>query len=169
LLDPWISPLKLLISMTAPDQRNRVFCSVGEGDSRSPLPRLPGRLRRLPKGSPLLARFSAKPAANAASKGEISQFDFARRQAQPTPMAERLSFCLIDFKSFISPEQRWHRPRCSSPANESAAFNSPSKNACRTSSQSVQAPALLVLDSGGGGWITAMRIASLSENVNWPA
>ena len=84
-------------------------------------------------------------------------------------MAERLSFCLIDFRSFIRPEQRWHRARCSSQASESAAFNSPSKKACRTSSQSVQAPAVLVLDSGAGVRIMAMRIASLSENVNWPA
>jgi hypothetical protein len=39
---------------------------------------------------------------------------------RPThPMAERLSFCLIDFRSFILPEQRLHRPRCSSQASES--------------------------------------------------
>jgi len=83
-------------------------------------------------------------------------------------MAKLLSFCLIDFRSFISPEQRWHRPRCSSQASESAAFNSPSKKACRTSFQSVQAPAVLVLDSGAGGRIMAMHIASLSKNLNWP-
>jgi hypothetical protein len=40
------------------------------------------------------------------------------------------------------------------------------KKACRTSSQSVRAPAVLVLDSGAAGRIMAMRIASLSKNVN---
>ena len=84
-------------------------------------------------------------------------------------MAERLSFCLIDFRSFISPEQRLHRPRCSSQASEPAASNSPSKNACRTSSQSEQAPAVLILASRAGGRTMAMRIVSLSENVNWRA
>jgi hypothetical protein len=72
-------------------------------------------------------------------------------------MAERLSFRLMNFKFFISPEQRWHRPRCSSHVNESAASNSPSKKAWRTSSHSGQAPAVLMLVSGAGGRITAMR------------
>jgi hypothetical protein len=71
-------------------------------------------------------------------------------------MAERLSFRLMNFKFFISPEQRWHRPRCSSQVNESAASNSPSKKAWRTSSHSGQAPAI-VLDSGAGGRIIAIR------------
>jgi len=84
-------------------------------------------------------------------------------------MAERLSFCLIDFRLFISPEQRWHRPRCSSQASESAASNSPSKKACRTSSQSEQAPAVLMLDSGAGGGSMGMRTMSLSEDTSWLA
>ena len=71
-------------------------------------------------------------------------------------MAERLSFRLMNFKFFISPEQRRHRPRCSSQVNESAASNSPSKKAWRMSSHSGQAPAI-VLDSGAGGRIMAMR------------
>ena len=84
-------------------------------------------------------------------------------------MTERLSFFLIDFRLFISPEQRWHRPRCSSQAGESAASNSPSKKACRTSSQSEQAPAVLMLVSGAGGEIMTMRTMSLSEDTSWLA
>ena len=84
-------------------------------------------------------------------------------------MAERLNFCLIDFRFLNSPEQRWHRLRCSSQAFESAASNSPSKKACRASSQSEQAPAVLILVSGAGGEVMAMRIMSLSENINSPA
>jgi hypothetical protein len=49
-------------------------------------------------------------------------------------MAERLSFRLMNFQFFISPEQREHRPRSSSQVNESVASNSPSKKAWRTSS-----------------------------------
>jgi GTP cyclohydrolase II len=41
-------------------------------------------------------------------------------------MVERLNLCLIDFRFLNSPEQRWHRPRCSSQASKSAASNSPS-------------------------------------------
>ena len=41
-------------------------------------------------------------------------------------MMERLNLCLIDFRFLNSPEQRWHRPRCSSQASESAASSSPS-------------------------------------------
>ena len=78
-------------------------------------------------------------------------------------MAERLNFCLIDFRIFNSPEQLWHRPRCSSQASESAASNSPSKNALRTSSQSEQAPVVLMLDSDAGGGIMAMSTISLRE------
>ncbi len=44
--------------------------------------------------------------------------------------------------------QPWHCPRFRSQANESAASNSPSKNASRTSSHSEQGPAALALDSG---------------------
>jgi hypothetical protein len=81
-------------------------------------------------------------------------------------MAERLSFRLMNFKFFISPEQRWHRPRCSSQVNESAASNSPSKKAWRTSSHSEQGPAILMLDSSAGRrQIMAMR-TNLTENVN---
>jgi hypothetical protein len=71
-------------------------------------------------------------------------------------MAERLSFRLMNLKFFNSPEQRGHRPRCSSQVIEPAASNSPSKKAWRTSSHSGQAPAT-VLDSGAGGRIMAMR------------
>jgi hypothetical protein len=84
-------------------------------------------------------------------------------------MAERLIFCLIDFRFSNSPEQRWHRPRCSLQASESAASNSPSKKACRTSSQSEQGPAVLMLDAGAGGGSMAMRTMSLSEDISWLA
>jgi tRNA G46 methylase TrmB len=81
-------------------------------------------------------------------------------------MAERLNFRLIDFRFLNSPEQRWHRSRCSSHACESAASNSPSKKAWRTSFQSEQAPAALMLGSGAGGEIMTMRTMSLSENIS---
>jgi len=81
-------------------------------------------------------------------------------------MVERFNLCLIDFRFFISPEQRRHRPRCSSQASESAASNSPSKKARSTSSQSEQAPAVLMLISGAGGEIMTMRTMSLSENIS---
>jgi hypothetical protein len=84
-------------------------------------------------------------------------------------MAERLNLCRIDFRFLNSPEQRWHRPRCSSQASESTASNSPSKNACRTNSQSAQAPAVLMLDSGAGGAIVAIRSVLLSQNISWLA
>jgi hypothetical protein len=73
-------------------------------------------------------------------------------------MAERVNFSLMDFKFFISPEQPWHRSRCCSQVNESAASNSPSKKAWSTSSHSEQGPAVLMLDVGIGGGITAIRI-----------
>ena len=41
-------------------------------------------------------------------------------------MVERLNLCLIDFRYLNSPEQRWHRPRCSSLTSKSAAPGSPS-------------------------------------------
>jgi hypothetical protein len=81
-------------------------------------------------------------------------------------MAERLNFRLIDFRFLNSPEQRWYRSRCSSHACESAASNSPSKKASRTSFQSEQAPAALMLGSGAGGEIMTMRTMSLSENIS---
>jgi hypothetical protein len=84
-------------------------------------------------------------------------------------MAERLIFRLIDFRFLNSPEQRWHRSRCSSQACESAASNSPSKKAWSASSQSEQAPVVLILVSGAGGEIMAMRTMSLSENISSPA
>jgi hypothetical protein len=84
-------------------------------------------------------------------------------------MAERLNFCLIDFRFLNSPEQRWHRSRCSSQTCESAASNSPSKKAWRTSFQSEQAPAVLMLVSGAGGEIMTMHTMSLSENISWLA
>jgi hypothetical protein len=43
------------------------------------------------------------------------------------------------------------------------------KNAWRTSSQSEQAPAVLMLDSGAGGGSMAMRTISLSEDISWLA
>jgi hypothetical protein len=72
-------------------------------------------------------------------------------------MAKFVILRLMDFKFLISPEHRWHRSRCRSQVNESAASNSPSKKAWRTSSHSGQAPAVLMLDSGAGGRIMAMR------------
>jgi hypothetical protein len=84
-------------------------------------------------------------------------------------MAERLIFRLIDFRFLNSPEQRWHRSRCNSQACESAASNSPSKKAWSASSQSEQAPVVLILVSGAGGEIMAMRTMSLSENISSPA
>jgi len=120
-----------------------------------PRPRLPGRSRRPPKESPLLA-FPLRPAANAVSKAVIRFSQGVRRSPPAGGMHE---FPPHRFQIFHSPGQRWHRPRCGWQASESSAFNSPSKNACRTSSQSVQAPAELVLDSGEGGRIMAMRIA----------
>jgi hypothetical protein len=94
---------------------------------------------------------------------------FRKTTGAAHPMAERLIFCLIDFRFFNSPEQPWHRPRCSSQATESAASNSSSKNAWRTSAQSEQAPAVLMLDSGAGGGSMAMRSMSLSEDISWLA
>jgi hypothetical protein len=41
-------------------------------------------------------------------------------------MVGRVNLCLIEFRFLNSPEQRWHRPRCSSQASEAAAPNSPS-------------------------------------------
>ena len=43
------------------------------------------------------------------------------------------------------------------------------EKACRTSSQSEQAPAVLMLVSGAGGEIMTMRTMSLSENISWLA
>jgi hypothetical protein len=80
-------------------------------------------------------------------------------------MAERLIFRLMDFKFFTSRKQPWHCPRCCSQVNESAASNSPSKKAWRTSSHSEQGPAILMLDSSAGRQIMAMR-TNLTENVN---
>jgi hypothetical protein len=84
-------------------------------------------------------------------------------------MVVRLNFRLIDFRFLNSPEQRRHRSRCNSQACESAASNSPSKKAWRTSSQSEQAAAVLMLVSGAGGDIMTMRTMSLSENISWLA
>jgi hypothetical protein len=84
-------------------------------------------------------------------------------------MAERLNFRLSDFSFLNSPEQRWHRLRCNSQACESAASNSPSKKACRTSFQSEQAPAVLMPVLGAGGEIMTIRIMSLSRNISWLA
>jgi hypothetical protein len=78
-------------------------------------------------------------------------------------MAKCVIFRLMDFKFLISPKQRWHRSRCCSHVNESAASNSPSKKAWRTSSHSGQAPAVLMLDSGAGGRIMAMRTMYLKR------
>jgi hypothetical protein len=64
------------------------------------------------------------------------------------PIAERVNIRLMDFNFFTSTKQPRHCPRCCSQANESAASNSQSKNAWRTSSHSEQGPAVLVLDSG---------------------
>jgi hypothetical protein len=69
-------------------------------------------------------------------------------------MAERVNFSLMDFKSSISLEQRWHRSRCCSQVKESAAPNSPSKKAWSTSSHSEQGPAVLMLDVGIDGIMT---------------
>ena len=80
-----------------------------------------------------------------------------------------MNFSLMDFKLFISAEQRWHRSRCCSQVKESAASNSPSKNAWSTSSHSEQGPAVLMLDVGIRGEIMAIRFMQLGENVNWPA
>jgi hypothetical protein len=82
-------------------------------------------------------------------------------------MAERLILRLIEFKFFTSIEQPWHCPRCCSHFCESAASNSPSKNAWRASSHSEQGPALLILHSGLGGGHIAVRTRSLSETVSW--
>src|SRR5258705_5860140 len=43
-------------------------------------------------------------------------------------MADGLNLCRIVFRFLNPPEQRWHRPRCSSQASESTASNSPSKH-----------------------------------------
>jgi hypothetical protein len=81
-------------------------------------------------------------------------------------MAERLNLCRIEVRFLNSPEQRWHRSRCSSQACESAPSNSPSKNAWRTSLQSEQAPTVLMLVSSAGGEIMTMCTMSLSENIS---
>ncbi len=68
-----------------------------------------------------------------------------------------MNFSLMDFKLFISEEQRWHRSRCCSQVKASAASNSPSKNAWSASSHSEQGPATLMLDVGIRGEIMAIR------------
>ena len=84
-------------------------------------------------------------------------------------MAERLNFRLIDFSFFPFPRNvgiargEVHR------LTTLPASNSPSKKACRTSSQSEQAPAVLMLDTGAGGGSMAMRTMSLSEDISWLA
>src|ERR1700731_3592173 len=102
-------------------------------------------------------------------EGRDQPIRFRKASGTAHPTAERLIFCLIDFRFFNSPEQPWHRSRCSSQASESAAANSPSKKACRTSSQSEQGPVVLRLDSGAGGGSIAMRTMSLSEDISWLA
>jgi hypothetical protein len=84
-------------------------------------------------------------------------------------MVERLNLCLSDFRFLNSSEHRSHRPRCSSQVSESAASNSPSKNACKTNAQSGQAPTALVPDSGAGGGTLAMRTELPGEKISWLA
>jgi hypothetical protein len=115
------------------------------------------------------ALFRQNPQQTFPVEGRDQPIRFRKLSGAAHPRAERLNFCLIDFRSLNSPEQRWHRPRCSSQACESAASNSPSKKAWRTSSQSEQAPAVLMLVSGAGGEIMTMRNISLSEDINWLA
>src|SRR2546423_3659288 len=91
------------------------------------------------------AALPPRSAANGPSKARVAN---PVTQDSRRSLAERLNFCLIDFRFLNSPEQRWHRLRCSSQACESAASNSPSKNACRTSLQSEQGPYVLMPMSG---------------------
>jgi hypothetical protein len=109
------------------------------------------------------------PKSPANVQGHNQPMRFRKASGGAHPIAERLIFCLIDFRFFNSPEQPWHRPRWSSQASESVASNSPSKNAWRTSSQSEQAPAALMLDSGAGGGSITMHTMSLSEDISWLA
>ena len=115
--------------------------------------------------TPLLAPSSAKIHSGRFDRRN-QPIRFRKASGALHPMVERLSFRLIDSRFLNSPEQRWHRSRCSSQARESAASNSPSKNACRTSLQSEQAPAVLILVSGAGEKIMTMRTMSLSENIS---
>jgi hypothetical protein len=78
---PWISSVKLLILKMAPEQKRPRF--------------LLGSRRSVARVFPL------RPAANAVSKADISRFDFRKASGAAHPLAERLSFRLIDFKSFI--------------------------------------------------------------------
>jgi hypothetical protein len=118
--------------------------------------------------TPLLAHPSAKICSGRSERCD-QPIRFRKVSGATHPMAERLNFCLIDFRFLNSPEQSWHRSRCSSQAFESAASDSPSKNACRTRFQSEQALAVLMLVSGAGGEIMTRRTMSLSENISWLA
>jgi hypothetical protein len=122
-----------------PDQRSRVFRSVHEGNSR--------------------------PCWASECRPEMLDYPIRFRNATGAvqPIAERVNIHLMDFNFFTSTKQPWHRPRCCSQANESAASNSPSKNAWRTSSHSGQGLAVLVLDSG------IMTVHRLAERKRQPA
>src|SRR5258707_11933405 len=115
------------------------------------------------------AVFRQNPSRTLPSKGRYQPIRLRKAAGAVHPMAERLNLCRIDFRFLNSPEQRWHRPRCSSQAIESTASNSPSKKACRTNSHSAQAPAVLLRDSGAGGAIMAIRSVLLSQNISWLA
>lgn len=58
--------------MTAPDQGSRVFCSVREGDSRSPSLGCQAAHDALLKGFRCSRAFPPRPAANAASKARLA-------------------------------------------------------------------------------------------------
>jgi hypothetical protein len=80
-------------------------------------------------------------------------------------LAKRLSFRLVDFRPFIR-RSNVGIARDAAGKQKSAAFQFSVKNACRTTSQSVQAPTVFVLNSGTARRIVPIRIASLSKTVN---